>query len=129
MKTYIISAVISLAVIVSFLLFIPRKEIPVRIGSAGNIEATMATSSVYQVSTTAATVFATSTCSSRVISTVAKPIMIVFGGQQGQTPTGIFGHLQSASTTVNYDAGVYGCNAWKIYGFDAASTITVSEFR
>lgn len=100
-------------------------------GSApSGLAATVATTTQYTVGTTAVTAFATTTnCSSRVISTVAQPIMITFTDQSGQVPTALFGHLQSASTTVVYDAGIYGCNAVKIYGFNADSVITLTETR
>jgi hypothetical protein len=55
--------------------------------------------------------------------------MLTFNDYAGQTPTGAFGHLQAASTTVVYDSGLYGCGAVKIYGFDANSVITVTETR
>ena len=88
----------------------------------------VATTSIASVGTTASTLFATSTCAARVISTVEKPIMLTFSDYAGQTPTGTFGHLQSASTTVNYDAGLYGCGRVRVFGFDASSTITVTEY-
>lgn len=95
------------------------------------LPATVATSSPagITVGTTAITVFATSTCSARIISTVNKPIMITFTDIAGQTPSATFGHVQSASTTVAYDSGIYGCGALKVYGFDSNTVITVSESR
>lgn len=92
------------------------------------IPATVATTSPALVNTSASTVFATSTCASRTISTVASPIMITFSDVQGSVPTGTFGHLQAASTTVAYDSGLYGCGALKVYSF-VSSTITVMESR
>lgn len=91
--------------------------------------ANVATSSNPTVTTTAGTVFATSTaCTSRVISTSAQPIMITFSDNQGKIPTGSFGHLQAASTTVAYDAGLYGCGRLQVYSF-ATQLITVTELR
>ena len=75
------------------------------------------------------TAFATSSCSARIISTVAQPVMLTFTDLAGQSPTGVFGHLQGASTTVAYDSGVYGCNLVRVYGFVASTTITISESR
>lgn len=92
------------------------------------LPATVATSSIASVSSTATTIFATSTCASRIITTVANPIMLTFSDYSGQTPTGSFGHLQAASTTVTYDSGQYGCGAVKAYSFGTAS-ITVTETR
>ena len=92
------------------------------------IAANVATTSNPLIGTTGATLFATSTCSSRVITTYASPIMLTFSDYAGQTPTATFGHLQSASTTVVYDASVYGCGRFQAYSFVSGST-TVSEMR
>ncbi|MBP9771418.1 MAG: hypothetical protein KBD16_00625 [Candidatus Pacebacteria bacterium] len=103
----------------------------VRLASASapsGLPATVATTSIDAVTTTGSLVFATSTCAARIITTVASPIMITFTDKDGQIPTGVFGHLQAASTTEVYDSGQYGCNAVKIYSF-VASTITVTETR
>ena|SRR3990167_10549597 len=75
-----------------------------------------------------------SVCSSRVVTTVAKAIMLNFSTSTSvATSTGRLsatkGHLQSASTTVAYDSGIYGCDYLAAYGFDSTTTITVSEFR
>lgn len=76
-------------------------------------------------------------CNSRVITTYAAPIMLTFATStdldQTVEPTGQFGHLQGASTTVIYDSGIYGCGVWQAYGFEVnsatpSSTISVSEF-
>lgn len=74
--------------------------------------------------------FATSSCASRVITTVASPIMMQFTLAFGSStlPNGTEGHLQAASTTSVYDSGLYGCDALTIYSF-ASSTITISESR
>lgn len=92
------------------------------------IPAKVATTSPAAVSATASTVFATSTCTSRVISTQAVPIMVTYSDNQGRTPSATLGHFQAASTTVVYDAGLYGCDAFKVYSF-GAQTITVTEAR
>lgn len=89
---------------------------------------TLATTSVNAVGTTASTLFATSTCSDRVISTKAQAIMLTFSDYAGQTPTAVFGVLQSASTTVVYNGGQYGCGLVKAYAF-GADTITLVETR
>jgi len=94
------------------------------------LTATVATSSQASVGTTATTVFATSTnCSARVISTVEKPIMLIFSNYKGETPSGVYGYLQAASTTTIYDAEIFGCNALKVYGFDSSTTLTIMETR
>lgn len=90
----------------------------------------VATTSNPAVSATAALVFASSTCTARIITTYASPIMITFSDSAGVGggPTGTFGHLQAASTSILYDAGQYGCDAVRIYSF-ASQNITVSEER
>lgn len=97
----------------------------------GGLFATVATSTKYTVSTATGgtVVFATSTCAARIITTVEKPIMITFTNAQGDTATAIHGHYQAASTTVAYDGAIFGCQAWKIYGHDAPSTLTLTETR
>jgi hypothetical protein len=52
--------------------------------------------------------------------------MLTFSDYANQTPTGVFGHLQAASTTVVYDSGQFGCDRVKAYSF-GASTITITE--
>lgn len=99
-------------------------------GAPSGLQTTVATSTAYSVSTSASTLFATSTaCSSRIITTTSQPIMLVFSDRAGQVPTGTFGHLQSASTTVAYDSGIYGCNAYKAYGYGGSSNLTLTETR
>lgn len=81
-------------------------------GSAPNglqASVTNATTSQSTVGTTAIGLFATSTCSARVITTTSQPLMLTFSDNQGKVPTGSFGTWQSASTTVTYDSGQYGC--------------------
>lgn len=90
--------------------------------------ATVATTSVNTVNTTASLVFATSTCASRTISTTASPIMIGFTDAQGFVPSGISGFVQAASTTVTYDASQYGCRALRVYSF-TSGPITVQESK
>lgn len=93
------------------------------------LPATIATSSNPTVTTTASLVVATtSACAARIITTVASPVMITFGDTSFGGPTGTYGHLQPASTTVAYDSGLYGCGAVRIYSF-VSSAITVSESR
>jgi len=92
------------------------------------LPASVATTSAAAVSTTASTLFATSTCNARIITTYADPVMLTFSDYAGQTPTATFGHLQSASTTVVYDSGQYGCGLVKAYSY-GTQTITVTETR
>lgn len=90
--------------------------------------ATMASSSSPVVTTTASLVIATSTCTARIISTTASPIMITFTDAQGKLPSAVSGFLQPASTTVAYDGGIYGCGAVRIYSF-VSGAITVADSR
>lgn len=93
------------------------------------LQSTVATSSVFTIGAAAATVFATSSnCASRIITTKANEITITFTDKTGQSPTNVFGHLQAASTTVAYDSGIYGCNAFKIYSY-GTQNLTVTETR
>lgn len=100
------------------------------LGSAANgIQANAATSTNITVTTTASAFFATSTCASRTISTV-QPIMLTFSDINGATPTAVIGNIQGASTTVNYDAGLYGCGLFKgISASGASGNVTVTEYR
>ncbi len=101
-----------------------------RASAPSGLQTTVATSTAYVISTTAKTIFATSTnCSSRIITTTTNPIMLTFSDNQGKVPTATYGHLQSASTTIAYDSGIYGCNAYKAYGFDTSSNLTLTETR
>ena len=68
---------------------------------------------------------AKNSCSSRIISTVAQPIMLSF--HSSVTPTAIAGHLQVASTTIAYSSDDYGCGAVSAYGYNASTTITITE--
>ena len=76
-------------------------------------------------------IFAASNCNSRIISTVASPIMIIFadpsnGDLASTTLNGVKGSVQAASTTVAYDSEQYGCARWFAYGFSSTTITTVS---
>lgn len=116
--------------VLSIILVILSGSFSAHASSPSGLPAVMATSSTVIVGPgNSMTAFATSTCASRVISTVAQPVMITFTDNAGQSPTGTYGHLQAASTSMAYDSGLYGCGALKVYGFVASTTITVSEAR
>lgn len=132
MNTTLSKSILYLAAIVLFFsvaYLLSGSPFLVRGADATQIPATVATSSNPTVGTTAVTLFATSTCAARVITTYANPIMLTFGDYANQTPTATYGHLQSASTTVTYDAGQYGCGLFKVYGYTANTAITVTESR
>ena len=79
-------------------------------------------------------------CDSRIVTTKAQAIVINFAGTSTSTATSslssIQGHIQLASTTVVYDAGIYGCGYWGALAVTASSsviaattTVTVTETR
>ena len=105
-------------------------------GAPSGLPTSMATSSTVAMGqATVSTLFATSTyCTSRVIGTVADAIIIQFspgiGGVYGTSSLqNGFGYVQAASTTVAYDAGLYGCGAWIARGNTGSTTLNISEFR
>lgn len=80
-------------------------------------------------------VFATSTCASRIISSAPTELMITLTDATSSSPNVPFrpsagvGHKQAASTTVAYDSGIYGCDAWHIFNNSASTSIfTVTQF-
>lgn len=71
-------------------------------------------------------------CAARVISTKESNIMITLDDAKptnisSTTLTSVVGFWQAASTTVAYDAELYGCGRWFGYSI-ASSTITTAEF-
>ena len=104
------SLIIILALVVGFSWKDTKKADAV----AGQLSASVATSSTITVTAgTLVTAFATSTCASRIVTTNAEPIRFEFSDRDGFTLTSAVGHTQLASTTVAYDASVYGCGHWK----------------
>ncbi len=90
--------------------------------------------SVASTASTTVPVFGTITaCASRVITTVAQPIMLLWSNapisSTTANPSALFGHEQLASTTVVYDSGQFGCGYVNAYGYTASTTISISEFR
>ena len=99
-------------------------------GAPTGLPASVATTSLMVVGPLSAnTLIATSSCAARIITTYANPIMLTMTDRIGQTPTGSFGILQLASTTVVYDSGQYGCGLVKAYGFTASTSITFTDVR
>ena len=131
-KTILISVVVAIIVV-----FVVKSFVVQPTGQApSGVTASLATSTVATVGPDEAlTVFPIrKNCSSRIITTVGEPIRLSFGEigdytVASTTLSGTLGHTQSASTTVVYDSGTYGCGRWSILGIDASSTIVVSEFR
>lgn len=81
---------------------------------------------------TTMSVFDASVCTSRVITTYAQPVTVMWSNSVFSSttpnPSAGIGHLQLASTTVAYDSGIFGCGYVAIYGL-SSTTITISEFR
>lgn len=102
----------------------------INLGSSGGVTSTVATSTFQAVTAgTAKRLFATSTlCSARIITTQAGAIKLTFSDFLGQRPTGINGHIQTASTTVAYDSKIYGCNTVWVYPY-GTDTLTITETR
>lgn len=90
-------------------------------GSApSGLPATYSTSSkITLVANTAQTIFATSTCSARIISASSTVLFLTFTDARGDSPTGNNGIRQPANTTVAYDSGQYGCGAVKVLSLTA----------
>lgn len=104
---------------------------PAHASAPDGIAATIATSSNPILGAgTVSLIAASSSCGGggRVVTTESSAIMLTFGDGPGLQPTGTYGHLQNASTTVSYSANIYGCGAFRAYSF-AASPITISESR
>ena len=119
-----------------------------QLGGAGEIPANVVEVRNIVVGKTAATLLfeaATSTsagCSSRVISNPNQPLVLKFattaeaativpGKAKGEPAlgAGVSGIIQAGSTTVSYDAIVYGCDYVGAWGQEASSSITVTEFK
>ena len=132
----LIGIIVGLALIAGLLIHLTQViQGPPQLGSAGDgLPAKVASTSVIAVgaSNNGILLFPQSNyCSSRVITTKERALLLVFDNnsvQASSTLNSRFGHLQGASTTVNYDSGVYGCGAVYAFGFDATTSITTSEY-
>lgn len=126
---YALPVVIVLTFLTALAIFLSYRTNPANASAFPGQQTSIATTSNPAVTNTASLVFASSTCTARIITTAASPIMITFGDIAGNGgPTGTFGHLQAASTTVVYDSGQVGCGALRVYSF-TSQNITVSEAR
>lgn len=68
-------------------------------------------------------------CSSRIISTRGESaIMLSLASLSSTTLSGSIGTMQSASTTVAYDSGLYGCGYVTAFAY-ATTTVTLVETR
>lgn len=68
-------------------------------------------------------------CAARVISTDYQPIRISFASLSSTTLSTSVGVYQAASTTVAYDASIYGCGYVTVRGLIASTTIQLVETR
>lgn len=85
------------------------------------LKADIATSSRVAVGTTVALLSATSTnCSARIVSTGGSAVRLGFTNKFGTTTNGTTGLEQAASTTVAYDASIYGCDSVTAYSYATA---------
>jgi hypothetical protein len=117
-----------IAILIAIIALLGGSYTATQLGSVGGLQSTVASSSAQTtVAGTVRILFATSTsCTSRVISTQAGAIKLTMSDHKGLRPTGVLGVLQTASTTVVYDAEQYGCGAVYVYPY-AADTLTVVE--
>jgi hypothetical protein len=96
------------------------------LGSApSGVPALIATSSSVAVLNSATLIVATSSCNARIISTASTSLMLTF---DDKTPTAVFGVYQAASTTKEYDSGLYGCGPVRGISYPAGN-ITVIDSR
>lgn len=118
-------AIVGIAVALAFYVMGLKEKMAFSSAPSG-IPATVTAMNSYTVTTSALQIAATSTCSARIVSTTASPIMLGFTAKAGTTTTATVGLLQAASTTVAYDSGIYGCNQLSAYSF-ASGLVTVVE--
>lgn len=100
------------------------------IGFQSHLQSATTTTVGPQAKTTLFADQTSATCHARVVTTNASAIRISFDEATGfgaAQLNGLKGHTQLASTTVAYDAGIYGCGAMTAWGY-ASSTITISSF-
>jgi len=131
-KKYYITLAVAFVIALVFLL---EHKTPAVQGSApSGLEATIATSTAFTISnaTSKSGITLTSTttgCAARIITTSSSTAYLAFGyGGALATPAGgatttPFGNiLQAASTTVAYDAGIYGCATVRVVLPDPGAT-------
>lgn len=134
-KEFAISAFLIVLVFSVFYFFVLQTRVAEGAAPIG-LWATAATSSVVQVGPGNNTYIAgTSTretnysCSARVITTAAQPIMLSFSSISSTTLSQTSGIYQPASTTVAYDGGIYGCGYSTVRGLSGSTTISILETR
>lgn len=123
---HVISLLIAGAFILGCVVSVPSVLPNFGSGTPGTVT-NVATSSFQAVTAaTAELLFATSSCSTRVISTNGGEARLTFSDYKGDRPTSVNGVLQAASTTVTYEAEVYGCNALWVYPY-ATGVLNILE--
>lgn len=108
---------------------------PVEVVNVGyGVESTLAISTTKAVGTEEnIKIFDSYPCGSRVISTGGQFIRFSLGELSpytiaSTTVSATIGFIQPASTTVVYDAALYGCGEWWAYGDTASTTISVAQY-
>ena len=104
----------------------------------GGMQTKVSTSSVITLQNGQAgktwTIAASSTCVARIVSTTDQAIMLKFAtSSSGYNLNGMAGHVQTGSTTVAYDAAIYGCDdllaATTAAGGATNTQITITELQ
>lgn len=119
--------IVAVALVVSMLLMVRQQQSMA--GAPAGMAVTTATSSYVTIpSHTVVTLFASSTCVSRIIGHASSSFMLTFFDSV-VNPSGITGHRHIGSTTVAYDSGIYGCGIWRVYNpSDTNASTTITEF-
>jgi hypothetical protein len=134
-ETIIASSILAVAILAlaGVLLFKPMLSV-LGAAPAGQVpKLQIATTTALTAQATSTVLAATAFCNSRIVTTLASPVMLTFdavpaaGNVGTSTQSGQIGHLQGASTTVAYDAALYGCGQLTALPF-ANTTIIVSQF-
>ena len=137
LKEKITAGRLSLAGLLILLATLVLPSAPIKLGSApSGLQGNVASSTIPLAvgPQEVKTVFSVSgQCNARIISTAGQPIMLSFATSSSAAlrnkPTATYGLQQAASTTVNYDSGVYGCSEVTAYGANASTTITIIELN
>lgn len=124
-----LTGIVAALFITALALFLYQPTQPVQSSTwPGNVQR-LATSSFQSVTTIVPELlFATSTCSTRIISTEAGAVRLTFSDYLGERPTALNGFAQAASTTVVYEAETYGCGAVYVYPM-TTGILTIAEYR
>ena len=129
-QTIILTAIITVFVLIVG--YLALQQMPKQaLGSAptGYLAANGSSSLVTLPSHSVLEIFATSTCVSRIISHASTSLRYTLV-DSATNPSGTNGNHHSASTSVSYDSGIYGCGLWRAFNpSDTQVTLTITEFR